>query len=114
MFTYLLQNKGSAYDHWRGCLYTAHDFDHMYFPQDWYRVYDRLSYGCEIEFPVRMCSSVMVILTVIVELVQSLNSTQMYTVDSQKALLDCTLLVVCAYSIMLSTGIKRCKRFMGT
>ena len=48
----------SAYHHGRGRLYTVHDFDHMYFPQDWYQVYDQLGDGCEIEFPVRMCSNV--------------------------------------------------------
>ena len=58
VFTYLFQNKGSAYDHGRGRLYTAQDFDPMYFPQDWYQVYDQLGDGCEIEFPVRMISNV--------------------------------------------------------
>ena len=58
VFKYLFKNKGSDYEHGLGRLYTESDFDRTFFPTDWYRVRDSLGDGCEVEFPVCMCSKV--------------------------------------------------------
>lgn len=56
VFRFLFNNKGTDYTHGRGHIYKLDDFDATYFPKDWYKTYDRLGDGCEIEFPVRMYS----------------------------------------------------------
>ena len=49
-------DKGSLYPHGTGCLYIMDAFDKEHFPADWYRVFDKLGDGCQVEFPVRMVS----------------------------------------------------------
>ena len=47
-----------AYEHGRGILYTIQDFNEAHFPQDWFRIHGRFGDGCEIDFPICMCSSI--------------------------------------------------------
>ena len=42
----------------RGLFYNLEDFDETYFMDKWYIVYDRLGYGCKIDFLIRLESRI--------------------------------------------------------
>jgi len=56
VFRFLFKNRGRTSEHGSGHLYELDDFNPVYFPPDWFKAFDKLGDGCEVEFPIRMCS----------------------------------------------------------
>ena len=54
VFNYLFSGKGSLPPSGRGKFYSLGDFNPMFFPVNWFIVYDKLGNGCEVDFPVRL------------------------------------------------------------
>ena len=58
VFNFLFKGKGSVPPTGRGNFFDLADFSNVYFPHDWYVVYDKLGNGCKVVFPVRLESKV--------------------------------------------------------
>ena len=54
VFEYLFGGKGRDCPHRLGFFYDLDDFAKAFFPNDWYKCYNRLGDGCKIDFPLRM------------------------------------------------------------
>ena len=52
-----LKVKSSVPPTGRGNFFDLADFSNVYFPHDWYVVYDKLGNGCKVGFPVRLESN---------------------------------------------------------
>ena len=58
LFNFLFDGKGRHPPRRLGQLYELQDFDNRYFKTNWFRCYDKLGNGCEIDFPVRLYSKI--------------------------------------------------------
>ena len=58
IFMYLFKGKGSTPPSGQGKFYDLDDFNTQFFPVHWYRVFDSLGDGCEVQFPIRLLSKV--------------------------------------------------------
>lgn len=58
VFNFLFRGKGSMPPTGQGNFFDLADFSNVYFPDDWYVVYDKLGNGCRVVFPVRLESKV--------------------------------------------------------
>lgn len=58
VFNFLFNGKGNMPPSGRGNFFELTDFSNLYFPADWYVVYDKLGNGCKVVFPVRLESKV--------------------------------------------------------
>ena len=58
VFNFLFNGKGSVPPSGRGNFFELADFSNVYFPANWYVVYDKLGNGCTVVFPVRLESKV--------------------------------------------------------
>ena len=58
VFTFLFRGKGRKPPSGQGLFYELQDFDLLYFPEHWFRVYDKLGSGCQIDFPIRLQSKI--------------------------------------------------------
>ena len=58
LFKYLFSDKGRRPPRGLGLFYQLEDFDNRYFKANWYRCYDKLGNGCEIDFPVHLHSKI--------------------------------------------------------
>ena len=56
VFNYLFSGKGSVPPSGQGKFYSLDDFNPMFFPVNWFIVYDKLGNGCKVDFPVRLDS----------------------------------------------------------
>jgi len=58
VFDFLFEGRGSVPPSGRGNFYDLADFSNVYFPADWYVVYDELGNGCKVVFPGRLESKI--------------------------------------------------------
>ena len=56
VYRFLFGDKGHCAHNKEGRLYSLDDFCKEYFCGEWYRCYDSLGDGCEVDFPIRLCS----------------------------------------------------------
>ena len=56
VFRFLFCDKGQPPISGRGLIYDLDDFDDRYFVGEWYRRYNRLGDGCEVDFPMQLHS----------------------------------------------------------
>ena len=56
VFRLLFDCRGQPPISGKGLLYSLEDFDDHYFVGEWYRRYNRLGDGCEVEFPMQLHS----------------------------------------------------------
>ena len=52
VFSYLFSGRGSLPPSGQRKLYNLDDFNPMFFPSNWFIVYDKLRNGCTVNFPV--------------------------------------------------------------